>query len=74
VTQPFAIIDSGNVAGGYSQPSNLREHVVRKGETLTQIANKYYGDPNEWRRISRANSGQLKSPTAIQAGMKLRIP
>jgi nucleoid-associated protein YgaU len=74
VTQPFAIINAGNVGGSYSQPSTMREHVVRKGETLTQIARKYYGDPNEWRRISRANSGQLKSPTAIQAGMKLRIP
>jgi LysM repeat protein len=74
VTQPFAIVDRGNVAGNHPQPSNLRQHTVQKGETLTQIARKYYGDPNEWRRISRANSETLKSPTAIQAGMKLRIP
>jgi 5'-nucleotidase/UDP-sugar diphosphatase len=74
VSQSFEIVGQADLGGEHAQPSNLRTHVVRKGETLTKIAKQYYGDANEWRRISRENRGLLKSPTAIQPGMKLRIP
>ena len=59
-------------------PSTARvspsEHVVRSGETLSSIADKYYGDRSKWDDIYEANQGHLKSPDAIQVGMHLVIP
>jgi len=49
-------------------------HVVEKGETLSEISKKYYGDPNLYTKIFEANTDVLKSPDLINIGQKLRIP
>jgi nucleoid-associated protein YgaU len=49
-------------------------HVVEKGDTLSKIAEKYYGDPNLYPQIFEANQDILKDPNQIQIGQKLRIP
>ena len=49
-------------------------HVVSKGETLSKIAEKYYGDPGMYRKIFEANQDILKNPDLIKIGQKLRIP
>lgn len=49
-------------------------HVVAKGETLSKIAEKYYGDPSLYRKIVEANQDLIKNPDKIQIGWKLRIP
>jgi nucleoid-associated protein YgaU len=49
-------------------------HVVEKGETLGQIAEKYYGDPSLYTQIVEANKDLIKNPDLIQVGWKLRIP
>jgi len=49
-------------------------HTVKKEETLGHIAREYYGKSSEWRRILRANKDVLGSKTALQPGMKLKIP
>ena len=53
---------------------SARSHVVRKGETLQQIALDYYGSRSKWRRIYEANRQSIKDPNLIAIGMKLRIP
>jgi nucleoid-associated protein YgaU len=49
-------------------------HVVEKGETLSKISKKYYGDPNLYMKIFEANKDILKNPDLINIGQKLRIP
>ncbi len=49
-------------------------HVVVKGDTLSKIAEKYYGDPSLYPQIFEANKDILKDPDKIQIGQKLRIP
>jgi nucleoid-associated protein YgaU len=49
-------------------------HIVEKGDTLSKIAEKYYGDPNLYPQIFEANQDILKDPNIIQIGQKLRIP
>ena len=49
-------------------------HVVEKGETLSAISKKYYGDPSLYTKIFEANTDVLKSPDLINIGQKLRIP
>jgi nucleoid-associated protein YgaU len=49
-------------------------HVVAKGETLSKIAEQYYGDKMLYPKIFEANRSILKDPNKIQVGQKLRIP
>lgn len=49
-------------------------HVVQSGERLWDIAKKYYGSGNEWRRIHEANRDVLTDPSRVRAGTRLLIP
>jgi len=51
-----------------------RFHVVRQGETLSAIAQQYYGSANDWRRILAANEKGIKDANKITPGTKLIIP
>jgi nucleoid-associated protein YgaU len=49
-------------------------HDVAKGDTLSAIAKKYYGDANKYPVIFEANKPMLTHPDKIYPGQKLRIP
>lgn len=49
-------------------------HDVAKGDTLSAIAKKYYGDANKYPVIFEANKPMLSHPDKIYPGQKLRIP
>ncbi len=51
-----------------------RFHTVRPGETLSSIAQQYYGAANEWRKILTANEKTLKDANKITPGTQLIIP
>lgn len=51
-----------------------RSHVVRPGETLSSIAQQYYGSANDWRKILTANEKTIKDANKIAPGTKLIIP
>ena len=49
-------------------------HVVAEGETLTHIAQMYYGDANKWTLIDKANKDVLPNVNLLRPGMRLLIP
>lgn len=49
-------------------------HEVRKGDTLSKIAEEYYGDKMLYPRIFNANRDILSDPNKIKPGQKLLIP
>jgi len=49
-------------------------HVVQKGETLSEISQKYYGTATRWRDILRANALLVPEPKLLRPGMRLVIP
>lgn len=50
------------------------KHEVKKGESLSLIAKKYYGDPMKYKKIFEANTDKLENPDIIHPGQKLVIP
>jgi nucleoid-associated protein YgaU len=49
-------------------------HVVEKDETLSKIAEEYYGDKMLFPKIFEANKDILEDPHKIKPGQRLRIP
>src|SRR5215203_349201 len=50
------------------------QYTVVAGDTLRKIAQRFYGDENQWPRIFHANQGQITNPDQISVGWVLRIP
>lgn len=55
-------------------PKNERWHVVGEGETLSEIAKKYYGRKSAWRKIQDANKTTVPQDGKVRAGDRLLIP
>lgn len=82
-TKEKIILCCGNVAGvaavndkmsvDQSKPEAQFYTVVR-GDTLSKIAKRYYGDANKYPALFEANKPMLKSPDLIYQGQMLRIP
>jgi len=73
----------GNAAAAPAEPAATpppaadpapRTHVVILGDTLAGISRQYYGTPNRWEEILRANAATVSNPNALTVGMALRIP
>ncbi len=51
-----------------------KEYTIQKDDTLWKIAQKEYGDGNQWRRIYEFNKEKIKNPNKLRAGQKILIP
>jgi nucleoid-associated protein YgaU len=51
-----------------------RTYTVVPGDTLSKIAQDYYGDANQYPKIFNANRNILSDPDKIQPGQVLKIP
>ncbi|CAK13208.1 peptidoglycan-binding protein LysM [Pseudomonas entomophila] len=78
------ILAAGNIAGVASVDDQItvtgpiaqaaRFVTVEKGDTLSAISKKVYGDANQYNKIFEANKPMLKHPDKIYPGQVLRIP
>jgi nucleoid-associated protein YgaU len=69
----FSDVESGSSSTAPS-PSSGRTYTVRKGDSLSKIAKREYGDAQLWRRIYEANRDSIKDPDLIYPGQVFRIP
>lgn len=51
---------------------DLTTHRVKRGDTLSAIAARYYSDPSQWRAIAEANA--IDDPRHLDIGVRLAIP
>ena len=65
---------SVDVGGGKASNEWTRTYTVAKGDSLSKIAKKFYGNANKWRAIFEANGDQLSNPDLIKPGQVLKIP
>jgi nucleoid-associated protein YgaU len=47
---------------------------VQSGDTLSKVAQKFYGDSSKYRQIFDANKDVLKDPNKINVGQELKLP
>ena len=82
-TKEKVVLCCGNIAGVERVDEQLtvkesappaQYHTVAKGDTLSAIAKKVYGDANKYQAIFEANKPMLKDPDKIYPGQSLRIP
>jgi nucleoid-associated protein YgaU len=69
--------DFSDVSGGASSAADAKQgrtHTIAKGESLSKIAKKYYGDAKQWRKIYEANKDTIKNPDLIFPGQVIKVP
>lgn len=65
----------GAAAGGRRPTQGLgRTHTVARGDTLSSIAQKYYGSGSAWRFLYEANRKVVPNPDTLSVGTELEIP
>lgn len=57
-----------------AKPAVVRSYTVRRGDSLSKIAYKVYGDATQWRRIQDANSESLGDSVNVKVGQVLVVP
>ncbi len=60
--------------GGVPGPAGSAFYTIVKGDTLSGIAKKFYGDGNKYNQIFEANRGIIKNADLIYPGQVIRIP
>jgi len=78
-----AVLLAGNVQGvekvmavtvKIPDEPQVEYYEIVKGDTLSGIAKKYYGDAMAYPRLFEANREVIKDPDLIYPGQKIRIP
>lgn len=69
-----SVNDQMTLAPGAATVSVAKFVTVEKGDTLSAISKRVYGDPNKYQRIFDANKPMLKDVDKIYPGQVLRIP
>lgn len=57
-----------------ADPDSFQIVVVKPGDTMWAIANKYFKDPSRWDELLKYNKLPTKDPTVALPGLSLRVP
>jgi nucleoid-associated protein YgaU len=69
----FSDVESGSSSTA-SSPATGKSYTVQKGDSLSKIAKREYGDAQQWRRIFEANRDTIKDPDLIYPGQVIHVP
>jgi nucleoid-associated protein YgaU len=72
----FSSVQSGGSSTAPSAPPKAAEqtYTVKKGDSLSKIAKRVYGDAQQWRKIHEANRDIIENPDLIHPGQVLKLP
>jgi nucleoid-associated protein YgaU len=71
----FSDVEGGSSSTASSPTTGMgRTYTIKKGDSLSKIAKREYGDAQQWRRIFEANRDIIKDPDLIHPGQVVRIP
>ena len=60
--------------GDASRSGAGRSYTVRAGDTLSGIAQRFYGSADDWHGLFAANHAEISDPSLIYVGQQLRLP
>ena len=60
--------------GGEVDAKAPETYVVVPGDSLRSIAERFYGDANDYQRIIEANTEELRDSDVVRPGLQLTIP
>ena len=69
-----ALVAPASLVAQSPDPGSLRTHVVRPGDTLWELAERYLGSGYRWREILTVNARLVGGPRQLEVGQTLRIP
>ncbi len=79
-----AVLMAGNVQGVHTvktesvaapaQSASIEYYTIAKGDTLSGIAKRFYGNAMDYPFVFEANREVIKDPDLIYPGQKIRIP
>ena len=52
----------------------MTTYVVKKGDNLSAISQKFYGTSRNWKKILEANKPELTDPSKLKIGQTIKIP
>lgn len=70
----FSNVQSGSSVTPPETEAPSETYTVASGDTLWAIAQRFYGNGNQWNRIYQANKDTIEDPDLIQPGWILNIP
>ncbi|MBU4376377.1 MAG: OmpA family protein [Candidatus Omnitrophica bacterium] len=53
---------------------STKEYIVKKGDTLSGIAQREYGGAYKWKYLYELNKSRIKNPNKLEVGQKIIIP
>ena len=56
------------------EPKKQHTYTVKSGDSLSRIANRFYGDPTRWQLIYQANRSRMKNERDLRVGQVLIVP
>jgi LysM repeat protein len=60
--------------GDTTRSGAARSYTVRAGDTLSGIAQRFYGSADDWHGLFAANHAEISDPSLIYVGQQLRLP
>ena len=69
-----AVVLALGMSAGAARAESAISHVVRPGDTLASIAERYYGDPRRENVLVAENGLTTEGGSAIVTGLRLSIP
>jgi nucleoid-associated protein YgaU len=74
----FSNVKSGSsssaVPKSEAAPTAVKTYTVQKGDSLSKIAKRTYGEAGKWRAIFDANRDQIENADLIHPGQVLKLP
>jgi nucleoid-associated protein YgaU len=70
----FSSVQSGGSSTAPSSDAQGQTYTVKKGDSLSKIAKRVYGDAQQWRKIHEANRDIIDNPDLIYPGQVLKLP